>query len=458
MEVVVLAAGQGKRMRSALPKVLHPLAGKPLIEHVLNAVTALDPDQVHVVVGHGADAVRQSVAAEVNWVIQSEQRGTAHAVDQALGNISPAATVLVALGDVPLVTVETLRRCADTAAKGSLTVVTACFDDPAELGRIVRRGGAIQAIVEYADASPSERAINEINSGILALPAAQLKELMREIEPKNAQGEYYLTDLVALAVQRNIPVEGLLVEDPLEVAGINDRSQLAQLERIFQSRAAELLMHNGVTLADPARIDIRGEVSTGQDCFIDVNVVLEGRVELGSGVEIGPGSVIKDSILGDDVVVNAHTVVEGAVVAARCSLGPFARIRPGTELGEEVKVGNFVETKKAKLGRGTKASHLTYLGDAILGEDCNVGAGTVTCNYDGVDKHQTHIGDNVFVGTNATLVAPLTVGSDAFIAAGSTVTTKVGEGDLAVGRGRQRNIGGWTRPDKRSASKKDEED
>ncbi|TNF81136.1 MAG: UDP-N-acetylglucosamine diphosphorylase/glucosamine-1-phosphate N-acetyltransferase, partial [Gammaproteobacteria bacterium] len=292
--------------------------------------------------------------------------------------------------------------------------------------------------------------IREINSGILALDAAAMKQMVAEIEPENAQAEYYLTDLVAMAVDRDLPVRGLVSEEADEVSGINDRVQLADAERLFQRRAAADLMRAGVTMADPARVDIRGNISAGEDCFIDINVVLEGKVHLGSGVRIGPGSVIRDSSLAEGVTVEAHTLVEGADVAARCSLGPFARIRPGTILGEEVRIGNFVETKKAKLGRGTKASHLSYLGDATLGEDCNVGAGTVTCNYDGIDKHPTEIGDNVFVGTNSTLVAPVEIGSGAFVAAGSTVTTKVAEGDLAVGRGKQRNISGWTRPDKRA--------
>jgi bifunctional UDP-N-acetylglucosamine pyrophosphorylase/glucosamine-1-phosphate N-acetyltransferase len=310
-------------------------------------------------------------------------------------------------------------------------------------------GGAIRAIVEFADADAGQRGIDEINSGILAMPGDRMKALVAEIEPHNAQAEYYLTDLVALAVERNIPVIGLLAQDPAEVMGVNDRAQLAEAERICQNRCARQLMVAGVSIADPARLDVRGTVEAGEDCFIDVNVVLEGQVRLGRGVRIGPGSIIRDSVLGDGVVVEAHTLVEGALVADRCSLGPFARIRPGTELGEEVRIGNFVETKKTVIGRGTKASHLSYLGDATLGEDCNVGAGTVTCNYDGVEKHLTEIGDHVFVGTNSTLVAPIRIESEAFVAAGSTVTTPVGAAELAVGRGRQRNISGWIRPDRR---------
>lgn len=466
LEVIVLAAGQGTRMRSQLPKVLHPIAGRPMLAHVLDTVRDLEGALagIHVVVGHQADQVRQVMEGDsqleglpLNWVLQSEQKGTAHAVAQALPQVADDSVVLVTYGDVPLVSRETLSGCigaTETAEGEALALVTAEFEDPAQLGRIVRNeSGAIVAIVEYADASESQRAIREINSGILALNGALLKSMVADIEPDNAQGEYYLTDLIAMATERNLPVQGLVSTGPEELTGINDRVQLAQAERIFQRREVVRLMREGVTMADPDRVDIRGTVTAGPDCFIDVNTVLQGEVRLGRGVQIGPGCVISDSSLGDDVVVEAHTLVEGAQVAALCSLGPFARIRPGTVLAEEVRIGNFVETKKAVIGRGTKASHLTYLGDATLGEDCNVGAGTVTCNYDGIDKHPTEIGDRVFVGTNSTLVAPIKIGSGAFIAAGSTVTTPVSEGDLAVGRGKQRNISGWTRPDKRARRK-----
>jgi bifunctional UDP-N-acetylglucosamine pyrophosphorylase/glucosamine-1-phosphate N-acetyltransferase len=464
IEVIVLAAGQGTRMRSEMPKVLHPIAGRAMLAHVLDTALGLDAARVHVVVGHQADAVRQAIETEacfqeapLNWVLQTEQKGTAHAVAQALPDVADESVVLVTYGDVPLVSPETLQRCVAATLDAqdgaeALALVTAEFEDPAQLGRIVRDdSGAIQAIVEYADASEGQRAIREINSGILALNGATLKSMVAEVAPQNAQSEYYLTDLVALAVSRNIPVRGLLSAEPEEVSGINDRVQLAEAERLFQQRIVTELMRSGVTMADPARVDVRGTVRAGSDGFIDINVVLEGEVWLGRGVRIGPGCVIRDSRLGDDVIVEAHTLIEGAEVAARCSLGPFARIRPGTVLAEDVRIGNFVETKKAKIGRGTKASHLTYLGDTTLGADCNVGAGTVTCNYDGINKHQTDIGDGVFIGTNSTLVAPISIGSGAFVAAGSTVTTKVEEGELAVGRGKQRNIAGWTRPDQRAA-------
>ncbi len=450
LEVVVLAAGQGKRMASRRPKVLHTLAGRPLLRHVLDTVAALAPERVHVVVGHGADAVRGAIADDVTWVLQSEQRGTGHAVAQAMPGVAEDAVVLVVYGDVPLVGADTLSACVAAAREGALALVTARLQDPGQLGRIVRGAdGAIRRIVEYRDADEAERAIDEINSGILAAPRGLLAPLLDRLSPDNAQGEYYLTDAVAMAVSQGAPVRGLAVADPEEILGINDRSELAALERRCQRRIVHALMAAGVSVADPARVDIRGDVTAGQDCYLDVNVVLEGTVVLGSGVHIGPGCVIRDAHIGDGTRLQAHTVIDGARIGADCELGPFARLRPGTELAERVRIGNFVETKKTRLGPGSKANHLAYLGDATLGEGCNVGAGTITCNYDGIDKHPTVIGDRVFVGTNTTLVAPLTIASDAYVAAGSTVTQNVDAGDLAVGRSRQRNIQGWVRPDRR---------
>ncbi len=454
LEVVVLAAGQGKRMRSALPKVLHEVGGKALLAHVLNTVEALAPARVHVVVGHQGERVQEALAPLVSknlsWVVQEQQLGTGHAMLCALPAVDDSSTVLMVYGDVPLVSSDTLIRARAAADEGALALVTADFADPAELGRILRdEQGNVQAIVEYADASTAERAITEINSGIMALNAGVMKRLLAEVEPRNVQGEYYVTDIVALAERHNIAVVGIEARAAEEVAGVNDRGQLAELERVYQRRLAQRLMDDGVSLADPERFDARGEVSAGVDCFIDVNVVLEGQVTLGSNVSIGAGCVIKDAELGDNVRVEPHTVIDGATVAAGCQLGPFARIGPGTELAENVKIGNFVEIKKTYVGTGSKASHLTYLGDATLGEGCNVGAGTVTCNYDGISKHPTRIGDGVFVGTNSTLVAPLTIENDAYVAAGSTITTTVGPAELGVGRGRQRNIKGWTRPDRR---------
>lgn len=457
LEVVVLAAGQGTRMRSSRPKVLHELGGRTLLTHVLDTATSLEPEAVHVVVGHQAErvqAVLEDHPAAPCWVMQSQQLGTGHAMLEALPGVADDSTVLMVYGDVPLVGQDTLKRARAVADGGGLAVVTATFEEPAQLGRILRDdSGAVRAIVEYADASQEERAIREINSGIMALRAGAMKQLLAKIEPHNAQGEYYVTDIIALAVAAGIPVHAVEAASEAEVTGVNDRSQLASLERVYQRGEAERLMASGVTLADPDRLDVRGDVSAGEDCFIDVNVVLEGRVALGSNVSIGAGCVIKDAVLGDGVCVEPHTVIDGAEVATGCQLGPFARLRPGTVLAEEVKIGNFVETKKAVIGAGSKASHLTYLGDATLGAGCNVGAGTVTCNYDGINKHRTEIGDAVFVGTNSTLVAPLTIANEAYVAAGSTITTTVGAAELGVGRGRQRNIKGWTRPDRRGRDK-----
>ncbi|MEQ8858267.1 MAG: bifunctional UDP-N-acetylglucosamine diphosphorylase/glucosamine-1-phosphate N-acetyltransferase GlmU [Pseudomonadales bacterium] len=450
LEVVVLAAGQGKRMASTLPKVLHSLAGRPLLHHVLDSVAALDPSRIHVVVGHGVDAVRGAVAADVNWVTQSEPRGTGHAVAQALPGVADDALLLVVYGDVPLITARTLGDVVAAAGDTSLALVTADLDDPAQLGRIVREdGGGITGIVEFRDATDEQRAIHEVNSGILAAPKALLAPLLERLSPDNAQGEYYLTDVVGMAVAQGVSVHGLTVADALEISGINDRAELAALERVCQRRAVAGLMSAGVSVADPDRVDVRGRVTAGQDCFLDVNVVLLGDVVLGSNVYVGPGAVIVDSRIGDDTRIEPHTVIEGARVGRGCTLGPFAHLRPGSELADRVKIGNFVETKKTRLGEGTKANHLAYLGDATLGADCNGGAGTITCNYDGVDKHPTVIGDGVFVGTNTTLVAPLEIGDRAYVAAGSTVTSKVAPGELAVGRGRQRNIQGWKRPGQR---------
>jgi bifunctional UDP-N-acetylglucosamine pyrophosphorylase / glucosamine-1-phosphate N-acetyltransferase len=464
LEVVVLAAGQGRRMASRRPKVLHEVAGRPMLVRVVETVANLQPRAVHIVVGHQAGMVRSETAHAVadltggaaTWVLQEAQRGTGHAVLQALPGIDSGSVVLVVYGDVPLVTAGTLAACVAAAARGSLGVVTAVLDEPAELGRIVRGpGGAVEGIVEYRDADDAQRQIREINSGIMALRADALQDYLAAVRPQNAQGEYYLTDIVALAVADGRAVEALPAATAEEILGVNDRAQLAQLERIWQRRAAGVLLAGGVSMADPARVDIRGTVTTGQDCFLDVNVILEGHVQLGNDVHVGPGVVIRDAVLGDGVRVEAHTVIEGAEISAACTIGPFARVRPGTRLGNGVRIGNFVETKKAVMGPGSKANHLAYLGDATIGDDCNIGAGTVTCNYDGSNKHPTTIGDRVFVGTNSTLVAPLRIESDAFVAAGSTVTTTVAAGDLAVGRSRQRNIHGWIRPDRRDRKPED---
>ena len=450
LEVVLLAAGAGTRMRSALPKVLHPLAGRPLLAHVLDSAASLQPRKVHVVIGEQSDEVKARFASrsDISWVLQEPRRGSGDAVAHALPGIDDDATVLVLLGDVPLMRTHTLADCVSRADSG-IALVTVDLEHPRGFGRILRDdAGRIVSIVEELDASDAEKAITEVNTGVLAAPKTVLASLVESLTADNDQGEFYLTDVVGLAKARNIGVVGFRAS-PEEALGVNDCAQLAQAERLFQHRQATRLMAGGVTLKDPARIDIRGALSAGRDCVIDVNVVFEGTVALGDGVRIGPGCIVRDSTLGDRVQVEAMSSIDGATVGAGCRIGPFARLRPGSELAESVHIGNFVETKKASLGARSKANHLAYLGDATVGADSNIGAGAVTCNYDGVDKHRTEIGARVFVGTNATLVAPVTIEDEAYIGAGSTITTRVGREDLAVGRVRQRNIQGWTPPAKR---------
>lgn len=446
----MLAAGAGTRMCSRLPKVLHPLGGKPLLAHVLDAATALAPRRIHVVVGEQAEAARTAFAgrSDVSWVLQQPALGTGHAVAQALPAVAEDATVLVLLGDAPLIGQTTLAATVQVGREG-LAIVTAELADPTGFGRILRTDGAVTGIVEEKDASTAQRGIREVNAGILAAPRADLATLLPCLTPANAQAELYLTDVVALAAAQGRPAIGIAAEAPEEILGVNDRAQLARLERLYQLRQAEALMAAGTTVMDPARLDVRGTVTAGRDCVIDVGVVLEGEVTLGEGVHIGAGCVIRDAKLGDHVTVLPMCCIDGAVVAGHCRIGPFARLRPGTQLAPDVHIGNFVETKQAHIGAAAKANHLAYLGDASVGAGSNIGAGAITCNYDGVDKHRTEIGDDVFIGTNATLVAPLAIGNDAYIGAGSTITGDVPAEDLAVGRGRQRNIAGWTPPRRR---------
>ena len=455
--VIILAAGKGSRMKSNVPKVLHFVAGEPMLHRVINTAAQLEPQHIHVVLGHGIDQIEESLSTldgPLNTVLQAEQLGTGHAVKIALEHVPDDGVSLVLYGDVPLITHSTLAECVAAAQSGHLSIVTANFSDPAQLGRIARNdNGQIEAIVEYKDASDEQRTINEINSGILAAPTHLLRSWLNQVTPNNKQGEYYLTDIVGLAVADGVAVHGILAADENEVMGVNDRAQLAEAERLFQQRQTESLMAQGVSFADPARVDIRGTLICGIDCFIDINTVFIGDVSLGEGVTVGPGAVVEDSTLGDGVYIKPHTVIEGATIAEDCQLGPFARIRPGSHFAAGVKIGNFVETKKASLGEGAKASHLTYLGDATIGSEVNIGAGTVTCNYDGVDKHETTIGTGAFIGTNSTLVAPLAIGDDAFVAAGSTVTSTVEPESLAVGRARQRTIRKWVSPVRRKKNK-----
>ena len=434
-------------MRSALPKVLHPVAGNSMLGHVIHSARQLQPRGIHVVIGHGAERVREQLSADdLNFVLQDKQLGTGHAVAQALPALS-AETVLILYGDVPLIEVETLQRLLAKVNDEQLGLLTVTLADPTGYGRIVRDGqGKVEAIVEHKDASDTQKAIKEGNTGILAVPAARLSDWLGRLSNDNAQGEYYLTDVIAMAVADGLVVATEQPHDPMEVQGANDRRQLAELERHYQLREGRRLMAQGVTLRDPARFDVRGEVTVGRDVLIDINVILEGKVVIEDDVQIGANCVIKDSTLRKGAVVKANSHIDGAVLGEGSDAGPFARIRPGTVLEARAHVGNFVELKNARLGEGAKAGHLTYLGDAEVGARTNIGAGTITCNYDGANKFKTVLGEDVFIGSNNSLVAPVDIHAGATTAAGSTITQNVEAQQLAVARARQRNIDGWARP------------
>ena len=437
-------------MRSDLPKVLHPLAGRPLLAHVLDTARALDPRKIVVVLGHGADQVRAAFPdPSIDWVLQAEQLGTGHAVQQALPRIAPEADVLILYGDVPLVRAATLRRLVAAAREG-VAILTTEVPNAEGYGRILRdQAGRVARIVEQKDASPQELAIREVNAGFFALRASLLSAWLAKVTNRNAQKEYYLTDLVGLAAADDVPVVAVRAEDPWEVAGVNAKQELAALERLVQRREAQRLLEGGVTLSDPARIDVRGALECGRDVAIDVNCVFEGRVVLGDGVRIGPNCVLRDVSLAAGSQVHAFSQLEDAEVGERCRIGPFARLRPGASLAEDVHVGNFVEVKASRLGAGSKANHLAYLGDSEIGERVNVGAGTITCNYDGVAKHRTVIEDDCFIGSDATLVAPVRIARGSYIGAGSTISKDTPAGQLTVARARQVSIPSWKPPRKK---------
>lgn len=451
LEVVILAAGQGTRMKSWLPKVLHPLAGVPLLSHVVRNARQLEAKGVHVVVGHGGDEVREALGEiEVNWVVQEQQLGTGHAVAQALPGIDDDSTVLVLYGDVPLTSPDSLNNLLEKVHEQSLALLTVNLADPTGYGRIIRAGdGTVKAIVEEKDASAEQRAICEGNTGIMAVSSRKLKEWLPKLSSDNAQGEYYLTDTIAMAAAEGMEVAAVTASTEQEVQGVNSRQQLADLERWYQHQLANSLMAQGVTLADPSRLDIRGEVSVDQDIFIDANVLLEGKVTIGRDVTIGPNVVIKNTVIGDGATIHPNSVIEDSQIGANCQVGPFARLRPQAHLAEGAKVGNFVEVKKAFIGVGSKVNHLSYVGDAELGKAVNVGAGTITCNYDGANKYKTELGDGVFVGSNTALVAPIKVGENATIGAGSTLSKDVDADSLVVARGQRRVVKGWQRPKKK---------
>ncbi|MDO6459241.1 bifunctional UDP-N-acetylglucosamine diphosphorylase/glucosamine-1-phosphate N-acetyltransferase GlmU [Granulosicoccaceae sp. 1_MG-2023] len=448
-KIVVLAAGKGTRMKSAKPKVLHCLAGTQLLQHVLNNVAGLNPETVFTVIGHGAEQVVSEIGDAVTFVTQEQQLGTGHAVQQVVPNIDDADRIVIAYGDVPLTRPETfasLLACVDSNSIGLLTVH---LQDPTGYGRIVRdEQGQVRCIVEEKDANDAQKAITEVNTGMLAAEGKVLKALLADLDNNNAQGEYYLTDIFAKAVTQGIAVKTVNPSAEWEVAGVNSRIQLAELERVAQANIAQSLMANGVTLADPARIDVRGTLETGSDVFIDVNCVFEGEVSLADDVVIGPNCVLKNATLGEGVVLQANTVIEDATVGAGAKVGPFARLRPGTALSEQTHVGNFVEIKNATVGTGSKVNHLSYVGDTDIGAETNIGAGTITCNYDGANKHRTVMGDKVFIGSNSSLVAPVQIGDGATVGAGSVITRDVEAEQLAITRAKQKVITGWQRPRK----------
>ncbi|MCI0509498.1 UDP-N-acetylglucosamine pyrophosphorylase /glucosamine-1-phosphate N-acetyltransferase [Chromohalobacter marismortui] len=451
LDVVILAAGQGTRMRSAKPKVLHALAGKPMVTHVLDTAERLGATRTHVVIGHGAEQVEAELGErEVGFALQAEQKGTGHAVAQALEKMGDGK-VLILYGDVPLIRAETLAALLAEVDETRLGLLTVEMPDPSGYGRIVRDAeGRVTCIVEHKDASETQRAITECNTGIVAATGAQLKRWLPRLSAENVQGEYYLTEIFAMAATEGIDIATASPASALEVEGVNNRSQMAALERAYQRDRAERLLTEGVALADPARFDVRGQLVCGHDVFIDVGCVFEGEVTLGDGVSVGPYTLIRDSHVAAGTVIEAHSIIEGAEVAEQAHIGPFARLRPGTRLARQSKVGNFVETKNAEVGVGSKINHLSYVGDARLGRGVNVGAGTITCNYDGANKHRTEIGDDVFVGSNTALVAPVSLGAGATVGAGSTINKNVDAGALAVARPRQTTRAGWQRPRKSS--------
>lgn len=447
LSVVILAAGKGTRMRSSLPKVLHPIANRPMVAHVIDSAKALEAQSIHLIYGHGGEQLQATIDdPSLNWVEQAEQLGTGHAMQQAAPYFKDDETILMLYGDTPLLTVDTLQRLVAATPEGGIGLLTVTLDNPFGYGRILRDGERVVGIVEQKDATAEQQAITEVNTGVLAAKGADLNRWLFALSNDNAQGEYYVTDIIAMAANEGRLVQAVQPANVMEVSGVNNRLQLAELERAYQKRCAEALMMAGVTLADPARFDLRGTLTHGEDCFIDINAVIKGNVVLGNRVTIQANCVLEDCTIGDDVVIKSHSLIEQAELANESSAGPFARLRPGAVLERDAHVGNFVEMKKAVLGEGSKAGHLTYLGDAEIGKGVNIGAGTITCNYDGVNKSKTIIKDGAFIGSDTQLVAPVTVGENATVGAGTTVTRGVEDGALTISRAKQRNISGWKRP------------
>lgn len=451
LSIIILAAGQGTRMHSALPKVLHQLAGRTLLEHVYVAASRLDHRQIRIVYGYGGKMVPDTLAhLQADWVEQQQQLGTGHAVKLAMPKVPDGDDVLILYGDIPLITFETLQQLVSAAASSGFSLLTSYIDDPTGYGRIIRdNDGKVICIVEQKDATPEQRAVQEINTGMMVVKGRLLKRWLAELDNKNAQGEYYLTDIVARAVAENIVVNTMQPESITEIHGVNNRAQLAELERYYQLVQAQHLMRHGVTLMDPARFDLRGDLEAGRDVRIDINVVIEGSVSLGNNVSIGPNCYINNADIGDGAVIMPNCVIENAVIGSGCKIGPFARIRPETRLAADVHIGNFVEIKKSEISQGSKVNHLSYIGDSEIGRNVNVGAGTITCNYDGANKHKTVIGDNVFIGSDTQLIAPVMVGDGATIGAGTTVTKDIAADTLTHNKLEHRTVKSWKRPQKK---------
>lgn len=447
LSIVILAAGKGTRMYSDLPKVLHKIAGKPMVKHVIDTVKSIQAQNIHLVYGHGGEVMQQHLADEpVNWVLQAEQLGTGHAMQQAAPFFADDENILMLYGDGPLITAKTLQKLIAAKPQNGIALLTVNLDNPTGYGRIIRQNGNVVAIVEQKDATPEQLQIQEVNTGVLVADGKNLKHWLSQLTNHNAQGEYYMTDVIALANESGCIVSAVQAEDFMEVEGVNNRQQLARLERYYQRKQADKLLLAGVALADPNRFDLRGEVSHGKDVEIDINVLLEGKVQLGNRVRIGAGCILKNCIIGDDVEIKPYSVLEDTIVGTQAQIGPFSRLRPGTELAEQTHVGNFVEIKKSQIGKGSKVNHLSYVGDASVGQDCNLGAGVITCNYDGANKFRTEIGDDVFVGSDVQLIAPVRVAKGATIGAGSTISKNVAENELVLTRVPQRHIKGWERP------------
>ena len=451
LSVVILAAGKGTRMYSDLPKVLHNIAGKPMVKHVIDTVKQLHPQNIHLIYGHGGDVMQARLKDEpVNWVLQKEQLGTGHAMQQAAPFFHDDENILMLYGDGPLITLETLQKLIASKPAHGIALLTVDLLNPTGYGRILRQDGNVVGIAEQKDANAEQLKITEVNTGVMVSDGASFKKWLARLNNNNAQGEYYMTDVIGLANQDGFQVTAVQADDIMEVEGANNRLQLAALERYYQRKQADKLLLAGVMLIDPARFDLRGKLEHGKDVEIDVNVIIEGDVKLGDRVRIGAGCVLKNCVIGDDVDIKPYSVIEDATIGERAAIGPFSRLRPGAELAAETHIGNFVEIKKAQIGKGSKVNHLTYVGDAEIGSDCNIGAGVITCNYDGANKFKTIIGDNVFVGSDSQLVAPVRLANGSTIGAGSTITDDVNENELVISRVRQQHIQGWKRPTKKA--------